>query len=475
MFATPVAAYKLNYLRHKLSRYCHKEPTMIAKLHHRTKFSFSALSLSIALISMSAEAAAPAVAEQLYPAMTSDVLPELSASGTYAVGVTTIDVVNPAQFDVASQSNKDRPLKLEIWYPAAANAKTPLTSYQNQSRSGVKFNLQAAAMRDVPVLKSSDKYPLVVLSHGYTGYRTIMFYLGEHLASHGYIVVGIDHTDSTNAEIDMKNAPFAGFVSTLINRSRDQQFVLQYLRQQPKLMANQLDATSAAVIGYSMGGYGAVSTVGACYNFNPLTTAAFTGLKDPAQITALQTLLNSCAGGQYNQDTTTLPQPDPAWKAAIAMAPWGGQHQLFSPASLQALKVPMLYIAGDLDDVSGYDGIQSLYQQTGSPQKYFLTYRNARHNIAPHPAPAVASGNELDIGHYHEPAWSSRTMNEVNKHFALAMMDCYLKAKTDRCQYLNLPESPDQRPVDGKSPATWQGFDPRYATGMSWQQSGDSK
>jgi predicted dienelactone hydrolase len=435
----------------------------------------SLLALSL-LLASSTLAASPkqTVPEQLYPPLSAEVLPELAAAGRFAVGVKTVQVTDPARFDPLTQGPKARSLRLEIWYPAAKNPAKSLTSYQNQSRSGVPFSLQAGAMRDVPVLNNTtEKYPLVVLSHGYTGYRTIMFYLAEHLAAQGYIVVGIDHTDSTNAEVDMKTAPFAGFVSTLLNRSRDQQFVLEHLRREPALTGSQLDGSKAAVIGYSMGGFGALSTIGACYDFNPMTTAAFTGLKDPAQLAAMQQLLNSCAGGQYPATAASAQtplQPDPAWQAAIALAPWGGQHQLFSAASLAALKVPVLYVAGDLDDVSGYAGIEALYQQTGSKAKYLLTYHNARHNIAPHPAPAVASSSELDVGHYHEPAWSVRTLNEVNKHFALAMLDCHVKQQIARCAYLDLPASPDQRPVAGKTPDTWRGFDNRYATGMSWQQ-----
>lgn len=437
---------------------------------HQQMFKSLQLLFVLAMVAQVQNAAALSITEntpeQLYPPLTSDVLPELAGAGKYAVGVKTVQVVDKARFDPATQSLKARPLKLEIWYPANADPKQPLTSYQDQSRSGIAFTLQAGAMRDVAMLKGSEKYPLVVLSHGYTGYRTIMFYLGEHLASQGYIVASIDHTDSTNAEIDMKTAPFAGFLSTLLNRSRDQQFVLEKLRQEPALTDFQLDATKAAIVGYSMGGFGALSTIGACYDFNLITTAAFTGLKDPAQTSALQKLLNSCAGGQYE-----TPQVDSAWLAAIALAPWGGQHQLFSSASMAALKVPVLYVAGDLDDISGYDGIRSLYQQSGSPHKYLLTYHNARHNIAPHPAPSVASGSELDIGHYYEPAWSSRTLNEINKHFALAMFDCHLKKMAESCTYLNLPTKPDQQKGEGKPAETWRGFDPRYATGMSWQQS----
>ena len=91
------------------------------------------------------------------------------------------------------------------------------------------FALQGNATRDAEVNNlTGQPFPLVVLSHGYTGYRTIMFYLAEHLASHGYIVAALDHTDSTNAEVDIVNAPFSGFFSTLLNRSRDQQFALDY-------------------------------------------------------------------------------------------------------------------------------------------------------------------------------------------------------------------------------------------------------
>jgi len=420
------------------------------------------LTSALALASLSTAATETVSAEQLYPALSAEVLPALSARGSYPVGVSTLTITNPAQLDLNTQSLQDRPLRLEVWYPARQAA--ALTSYQNQSRSGVPFSLQANASRD-SAIDQSAKFPLVVLSHGYTGYRTIMFYLGEHLASHGYIVAAIDHTDSTNAEVEMKTAPFAGFVSTLLNRSRDQQFVLAHLRSSNTFLQPQLDGTKAAVIGYSMGGFGAVNTVGGCYAFSGATTAAFTGSKDEKQIAQLQQLLNSCAGGQ----APTKFSVDPAWKAAIALAPWGGQHQLFEPAALKRIKVPMLYIAGDQDDISGYDGIRWLFQHSGSQDKYLLTYQQARHNIAPHPAPQAASGNELDLGHYYEPAWSSRTLNEINKHFALAMLDCHVKAVASQCRYLQLPASPTRKDAAGKE-LGFTGFAPRYATGLLWQQ-----
>ena len=114
---------------------------------------------------------------------------------------------------------------------------------------------------------------------------------------------------------------------------------------------------------------------------------------------------------------------------------------------------------------------KELEKEMGSNNKYLLTYQNARHNIAPHPAPSLAKTSELDIGHYYEPAWSSMVLNNNNKHFSLAMMDCYLKQDQDKCSYLGLSGNSNQKPVNGQEQKPWKGFDHRYSTGMSWLKS----
>ncbi|MBA6340420.1 dienelactone hydrolase family protein [Colwellia sp. MB02u-10] len=408
------------------------------------------------------------VPEQLYSPLPSDVVPELASLGKFKVGVKTIEIVNPDQFDAATQTTKDRKLVVEVWYPSNTTSTSIKTSYENETRTGIEFSLQANAYRDAVVLSPNDdtKFPLVVISHGYTGYSTIMFYLAEHLASHGYIVAAIDHTDSTNADVDFNINPVSGFFSTLLNRSRDQQFTLNYLTKMTHFASAAIDNNKAGLVGYSMGGFGAINTIGACYNFTPATASAFTGLKDPEQVQKVMSLLNSCAGGQYKNASV-----DHKWQAVVAMAPWGGQHNLFKQEAMAKMNTPILYVGGSLDDISGYDGIKSLYEKTGSKDKYLLTYQNARHNIAPHPAPSVSKISEIDIGHYYEASWDSLVLNNTNKHFTLAMMDCYLKQQLDQCEYLDLSSSSNQVAVDGKTPKPWKGFDHRYSTGMNWHMS----
>lgn len=400
-----------------------------------------------------------AAPEQLFKPLPADVTPQLSQFGDYTVGVKTVSVTIEDYQNPFNPGLDSRPLTLEAWYPAKADTGEP-ASYINETRSGAVFELAGKALRDASPVESGQ-YPVIVISHGYTGYRTIMFHIAEHLASHGYIVVGIDHTDSTNADVDFSADPGAGFLSTLVNRSLDQQFVLDWALGE-SFVAKISDAASAGLIGYSMGGYGAINTIGGCYAFTEHHVAAISGSQDSAANQALAMGLNQCAARRQEG-------ADPRWKAAVLLAPWGGQHQVFAPDSLAKIKVPSLYIAGDLDDISGYSGIHWLYEQHQLPATQILTYHYARHNIAPHPAPAAAMSNELDIGHYWDATWDMQALAMTNQHFTLAMMNCHVKQSSDACKYLAVRGSSNQHPIDGKKPDPWIGFDDRYSTGMSMQ------
>ena len=397
-------------------------------------------------------------AEKLYTQQPS-VTPSLAAPGELTVGVKTLEVVNHQQLSANDFSSlEDRPLTLEVWYPAAARETNKPASYRNQTRSGKKFELAGAAFRDATPLKSIDGYPLVVLSHGYTGYRTIMFYLGEHLASHGYVVAAIDHTDSRNSDIDFSNNSSAGFISTLLNRARDQQFVLEYFTKSDTQLAALTDTDKASVIGYSMGGYGALNTVGGCYSFSEAILQQF-GV--PAQMSAkLLPLMNSCSAGRE--------KADPRWRAMIAYAPWGGELGVHS--DLSAIKIPKLFIGGEIDDVSGYEnGVKRLFEQASPTANHMMIYQNARHNIAAHPAPKVAYDNDLDMGHHYEPSWDIEIINRVNKHMNLAFLDCNIKTIKSACDMLPTSEDITQtKQADGSLSAGWPGFPERWGSGIKF-------
>ncbi len=148
--------------------------------------------------------------------------PELAQYGKAAIGVKTLRMVNPRQLDIIKfkagepMPVYDRPLTVEVWYPAVAASATPgAGQYKVFTRDGkTEVTLNGRAVRDAKSDTAGGPYPLLIISHGYPGNRFLLSHLGENLASKGYVVASIDHTDSTYSDQ-------AAFGSTLLNRPLD--------------------------------------------------------------------------------------------------------------------------------------------------------------------------------------------------------------------------------------------------------------
>ena len=402
-------------------------------------------------------------AEQLYTHQP-PVTPELAFPGTYAVGVTTLTATDPKRLNTANFIlNIERQLVVEVWYPAAfakgQDHQQTLATYKNVTRLQKPFELQGEAYRDAPAL-TEGRFPLIFLSHGFTGYRTTMFYLGEHLASHGYVVVGIDHTGSTNADIKSTADRGPGFTDTLYNRARDQQFLLDYFADQASPVEAIVDTSRAAIIGHSMGGFGAINTVGGCYAFE---SEFFKQMGVPTAIALVMPFaLDSCYGGRE--------QLDPRWKAVQLLAPWGGEANIHDVAAMAKISVPTFYLSGDQDNTSGFEnGVKRLYERTGSEHNYLLVFENARHNIGPHPAPAASFATDFELGHYFDPVWDIETINRVLEHMSLAFLNCHVKEDQDSCAYLPARQSSQQyKGADRQYRDPWKGFQHLWASGLQF-------
>jgi len=386
--------------------------------------------------------------------------PELAARGTYSVGVRTMKVIHPAQVDVlhtkeGKHPQYDRPLTLEIWYPAQLpNNKPAMVTYESvfgrandPKRPLIPFTFAGRASRDAEPDRNGGAYPLVIVSHGYPGSRLLLTYLTENLASKGYVVVAIDHTESTYSDL-------AGFHSTLLNRPVDDLFVLNEMtrlgaKTSNTFLAGLLNADNTALIGYSMGGYGALNAVGA--GFSPQALKMFGQMATGS--TALEP--RTMSSPAYK------PTPDPRIKAVVTFAPWGMERGMWDATGLAGLTLPTLFVAGSKDDVSGYEkGIKAIYDGAINADRYLLTYVNARHNVAPNPPPmaSLLPGVPVDdYNHYAEPVWNEHRINNINQHFVTAFLGIHLK-KLEYAKYLNLPET------DANGP--WSGFKPRAAIGL---------
>ena len=430
-------------------------------MRQKVNFSLTLLTIMLLMIGCRSTLLEP---EQIYREIPDALVPELSILGPHNIGVRTLELVNPNQLNILTKERANRSLVVEVWYPAQLTASEDYTHYINRTLGKKQFSIQAKAYRDHPIASHDNKIPLVIISHGHPGYRTLMFYLGEHLASHGYIVAAIDHTDSTNTDISFPADSIENVASSLYNRSRDQQFLLDHLTSANSFLSKHVDNQRAGLVGYSMGGYGAINTLGGCYSYTEELIKRMTGITNLLQITTLKNHLNSCAGGQYENIVV-----DKKWHASMILAPWGNQYGLFDLTTLAKIDIPILYMAGELDDVVPYNSIKALFESTGGANTYLLTYHNARHNIAPHPAPSIARQSVTELSHYYNSSWDNQTLNENNKHFALALMNCHLKQLNKYCNYLKLHGNSDQTPVRGIKPKPWLGFPDLNSAGMSWK------
>jgi predicted dienelactone hydrolase len=407
--------------------------------------------------------------------------PELAARGRYSVGVRTIEIVHRNQIDIlhfektaGKAPRYDRPLTIEIWYPALiAKAQNEQTIYKmpvpgrNRPADLPPFEIADQASRDATPV-ASTRFPLVIVSHGYPGSRYFLTYLTSNLASKGYVVAAIDHTDSVFGSI-------RGFESTLLNRASDQLFTIQALdrlaRDSNHFLHGLIDTANVAIVGYSMGGYGALISAGA-------------GLNSTSQ------LMQFVPGGylhDWSADSDQYKNLDRSpIKAMVAIAPWGYQppYRGWSAQGLAAIRIPSLFIAGDHDDVADYaNGIKPAFEAAVQSERCMLVYENARHNTGADPAPANRILNYPLMQSTEEPVWRKDRINAINQHFITAFLDLYLKGDHDKAAYLHVEPSHSN---DGKwvvqgpdndtgtySSGTdvagnhfWKGFQRRWALGL---------
>jgi predicted dienelactone hydrolase len=360
--------------------------------------------------------------------------PELAPYGKYTIGVRTIQATDKNRPDILATKEGgptvryDRTLTLEIWYPAAlAAGQKAGGDYHAITRDpAITATLHGQAVRDAAPLTSEAPFPLVIISHGYPGNRYLMSHLAENLASKGFVTVSIDHKDSTYDD----QKPFA---STLYNRAFDDLFVLNEMDRLGKpgsgsFLGGRLDASRTGLVGYSMGGYGAVNVVGGGYSKASETVSG----APPNKLLADR----GAANPEYRKTM------DPRIKAVVAIAPWGMVGGFWDAEGLKGVATPVLFVAGSADDVAGYEkGTKAIYLGAVNADRYLLTFLNANHNAAaPIPAPAetyvaAEAGKPAAFSHYADAVWDTVRMNNILDHFATAYFDLYLKGDTEKKAY----------------------------------------
>ena len=356
--------------------------------------------------------------------------PALAAPGPLPVGVReTIFAAGPG-----------RNLGLTLFYPAATRGSpTTYPHITTNPPTGFpeKLIFEGIATRDAAPARG-NKLPLILLSHGLGRWSTAMSGMAENLASKGYVVASIDHDDRGAMDPAKRLQVFA---TAYARRSADQRAAIAFLNgfaASKDPLAPRIDPQNIAVIGYSMGGYGALATGGAGYDPKaPLTAQLPKG--------ALDGVFQGAA-------------PAPGVRALVLIAPWGGLAPVrsFTPRALASITAPSLWIMGDKDDVAGTAGIQWLHDHASTSDRYLLVFANARHNLGGNPPPASAPDTGRLRDALDEPVWRKDMADAIIFHSLTAFFDRHLKGDAAKAEWL--AAAPD---------GALKGFQNRWQLGIS--------
>ncbi len=179
-----------------------------------------------------------------------------TSDGPHAVGVLHTSISRP---DAPGRS-----LPTEIWYPACPPADEP-------SRASHPLGLPHDAFPDLAPI--DGPCPLIVFSHGNSGYRQQSSFLMTHLARAGFVVAAPDHLGNTFSEmLALEDDEARRAVHREIRRHRpaDLHAVLRALldappdaadrapHRHPTLPLPALDPTRVGSLGHSFGGWTAL-------------------------------------------------------------------------------------------------------------------------------------------------------------------------------------------------------------------------
>lgn len=206
-------------------------------------------------------------------------------AGPFEVGMNSRHLIDESRHD--SEQNV-RELMIQIWYPAEVEDDVKDIHYESfpyEEWSGtmefifsaprflfeyLKYG-QTNSIKDVAVSNQEDKFPVLLFSHGYGSTRMQSFSQMEELASHGYFVVSVDHTndaaftkfpdgreimnqtDAYSYSFDIEDE------TDVKRRSRDMSYVLDQLatindKDPQGLLTGKMDMDRIGIFGHSYGG-----------------------------------------------------------------------------------------------------------------------------------------------------------------------------------------------------------------------------
>jgi predicted dienelactone hydrolase len=164
--------------------------------------------------------------------------------GPFSVGVRTVELRDTA---------RARMFPCEIWYPALPDCP------KEDRRYAANDQVSLSEVRDAEAY--TGVYPLIGFSHSSGGDRRQSSFLCAHIASHGYVVGAIDHSELAAPELARPAQETAEQAAVLLqtmieNRVPDVRFLLDQMLAGDSLgIGVHIDHQRIGLVGHSFGGW----------------------------------------------------------------------------------------------------------------------------------------------------------------------------------------------------------------------------
>ena len=303
---------------------------------------------------------------------------------------------------------RDKPLVVDVWYPAIVSDDDVRSIYEPTNYRGRSF-------QDAELDLRYGAHPLVAFSHGYVSIRFQSFYLMEHLASHGFVVLSVDHNSNTLFDLNPDND-----VAMMLERPDDVRYAVdkvQELANQPGLLTGALDGENYAAMGHSFGAVTVLRLGGAVVDWDALSQYCEDGQGNGRVCQVLRSLDPSELADVGEADarvSTTLPLSPGLWYA------FGAEGE-----GLSSVVEPFV-LTGDVDTILSWSGEAEPTWQALSGPKRLALFEDVGHygfsflcEVLPNFQPECEgpAGGWADLDWVHD-----RSQTLVAAHLGLTMM-----------------------------------------------------
>ena len=355
--------------------------------------------------------------------------PPYAVHGPYAVGTRQF-VIDP---------DSERPIPLFAWYPAlnadgADDSYTYMIDVKWEPAPELATVVYGHALVDGMPDLSSAPYPVVVLSPGFGTNVDQYTYLTEHLASYGFVVLGVEHQEGVYL---MDEDTFRDVPPSFAHRPADVRRALDYtegLTASGGVLEGLLDLERVAVTGHSSGGYTALAAAGARVDTEALHQRCEIGRVegDPNAVMCddfvpFEAEIAAFAGFDPIPEGLWPSMGDPRVDAIIPMA---GDSYMFDRDGLAQITVPVLAMQGTLDYFEW--GAGPTFEYAASTQKALVAFEGAGHVIFGNSCDAMPWLLDVDMWWMClDPVWEQRRTNDLINHFTTAFLLATLKGDTE--------------------------------------------